>query len=755
MPQDRSYEEQPLRCMANYYDHGHANYTTATRYQATTEGWIPSRMANYTGTQFDEVRMDYQEAQIHRHPVRAEATLGHPDLNSSSRRMHESGQTSSTANDVNQQGANLSARPSFETQSDDVTRPYRPHKYGPEVAKRFRYHLEQSRFYGWRVGVLLGSCVSTFVLICNIAMIIVGAKTGSGYDGEGVATLMAADEETISRWNTICHVFINILSTVLLSASNYTMQVLNSPTRREIDVAHLRGRWLDIGLVSIHNLRVISRKRAALCLMLAVSSLPLHLFYNAAIFKIITLSKYDVLIIQENDPILNKTLAPGERLDHTAWKKTYENPSITRYSDLYLTIDQISFVTKNDLAEVDFSIADHFPRKIRSDAFVNMPMPTDAGWIPFNNWTSTVSNKSIPDTLHIVEGWATRGKYQSRIQISLPFMIVVVAFNFFKLVIMVGVLTMDSSEYLVTLGDAAASYLEHPEDFTKEKSILELDKMLSSFESHSTIASRCFSWQPRRRRYCSSIGYDKTWSAVIAGTLLVIVITLFPTRVTDLGSGMWQWGSASSGTISFGATGASTKATLWNAWLANMPQVLLSLCYINLNAICTAMASTAEWDGLATTKKGLRVTRPRGKQRSTYFLQLPYKWATPLMMTSGGLHWLLSQTFFISRLDYYNTEGGLERWTSACGISFSGLIVFCVVCVALVAIVRCIGRWPMMPNLPLAENCSIMISAACHPDPSEVDPHLKKVQWGVIPGTGRCSLSSKPTMRPQVGETYS
>lgn len=218
---------------------------------------------------------------------------------------------------------------------------------------------------------------------------------------------------------------------------------------------------------------------------------------------------------------------------------------------------------------------------------------------------------------------------------------------------------------------------------------------------------------------------------------------------------MWQWGSASSGSLSFGAEGASAKATIWNAWLSNTPQVLLSLCYLNLNAICTSMARTAEWNSLASSRKGLRVTKPHGKQRSTYFLQLPYKWAAPLMVTSGGLHWLLSQTFFLSRIDYYNLQGDLKRWTSACGISFSSLITFCAVCLLLIVAVRWVGRRPMMPNLPLAENCSLMISAACHPAPNEVGPHLAKVKWGVITGTRYCSLSSKHVERPEAGKVYS
>jgi hypothetical protein len=115
-----------------------------------------------------------------------------------------------------------------------------------------------------------------FVLICNIALILIG-HLRSGYDNEGIAILFQGDEEAVARFNTGAHILINALSTVLLSMSNYTMQVLNSPTREEVDKAHSQGRWYDVGLLSVHNLRLISRKRAILCLILAMSSTPLHL----------------------------------------------------------------------------------------------------------------------------------------------------------------------------------------------------------------------------------------------------------------------------------------------------------------------------------------------------------------------------------------------------------------------------------------------------------------------------------------------
>jgi hypothetical protein len=144
---------------------------------------------------------------------------------------------------------------------------------------RLQRWIRGSRFHGWRMGVLLGCCMSSFVLCCNISMIIVAATTGGGYDAGGIASLKVGDEVTISRWNTALHVLINALSTMLLAGSNYTMQVLSSPTRQDVDAIHARGDWLDVGILSPRNLRLIPRKRAALWCMLGLSSIPLHLLY--------------------------------------------------------------------------------------------------------------------------------------------------------------------------------------------------------------------------------------------------------------------------------------------------------------------------------------------------------------------------------------------------------------------------------------------------------------------------------------------
>lgn len=133
----------------------------------------------------------------------------------------------------------------------------------------------QSRFHGWRMGLMFGCFMTAFVLCCNIVLMALGAS--KKYDGNGIADLKTGDEAKISRWNTGYHIAINALSTILLSASNYTMQVLSSPTRADVDKAHKKGNWLWIGLLSPRNLKAIPLKRKLLWLMMASSSIPLHL----------------------------------------------------------------------------------------------------------------------------------------------------------------------------------------------------------------------------------------------------------------------------------------------------------------------------------------------------------------------------------------------------------------------------------------------------------------------------------------------
>ncbi|KAJ3572481.1 hypothetical protein NPX13_g5035 [Xylaria arbuscula] len=69
-----------------------------------------------------------------------------------------------------------------------------------------------------------------------------------------------------------------------LASTNFFMQILNAPTREEIDAAHLEGKWLEIGVSSARNLFKISKFRSYCWLGLLISSIPIHLLSNSTVF---------------------------------------------------------------------------------------------------------------------------------------------------------------------------------------------------------------------------------------------------------------------------------------------------------------------------------------------------------------------------------------------------------------------------------------------------------------------------------------
>jgi hypothetical protein len=231
--------------------------------------------------------------------------------------------------------------------------------------------------------------------------------------------------------------------------------------------------------------------------------------------------------------------------------------------------------------------------------------------------------------------------------------------------------------------------------------------------------------------------------------------------VLAMGDGIGYWGSASSTIIAFSRSTFDTKGTLFNAWLANVPQLLLSVSYLFFNGLCTAMASAREWNSFATSKKGLRVSQPRGDQRSTYFLQLPYKFSLPLAAASGFMHWLLSQSFFLVRQDYKSQDGVLmeDQSKSGCGMSTLSLLILLVVYIMLFLVYTVASLLQMRVRVPFAASCSLVFSAACHPPSDDVNVHLRPVQWGVVEeknedGTAHCSITSQSVTSPTPGTLY-
>lgn len=189
--------------------------------------------------------------------------------------------------------------------------------------------------------------------------------------------------------------------------------------------------------------------------------------------------------------------------------------------------------------------------------------------------------------------------------------------------------------------------------------------------------------------------------------------------------------------------------------IANLPQALLSFLYLTYNALFTSMLLAEEWSGFAHQRKTLRVTCPVGKQRSTYWLQLPYFYGIPLLVMSGILHWLVSQAIFLVRIVVEETSRA--ELDSTCGYSPIAIITVIPLGALLLLVVIANGFRKYKQGMPLAGSCSAAISAACHRPREDVDAAVLPVLWGSV-GTegpiGHCCFTSFEISAPVEGELY-
>lgn len=134
----------------------------------------------------------------------------------------------------------------------------------------------------WVRGVLICTYAAFGVLIVNIILTIVAAAVavaGHGQRTMSSATIYKGSCDRTKEWTTGLHLLINVLSTIVLGASSYCMQCLTAPSRADVDRAHGKRVWLDIGVASVRNLAWADWPRLTLWLVLLVTSLPIHLMY--------------------------------------------------------------------------------------------------------------------------------------------------------------------------------------------------------------------------------------------------------------------------------------------------------------------------------------------------------------------------------------------------------------------------------------------------------------------------------------------
>ncbi|KEF63202.1 uncharacterized protein A1O9_01179 [Exophiala aquamarina CBS 119918] len=680
---------------------------------------------------------------------------------------------------------------------------------------------------GWRVGATTAAGTALLSLLINVGVTIWCGKHADFK--AGMAILFLGDCDRVATMNSWLHFGINGLSTVLLSGSNYCMQCLSAPTRGEVQKAHAKMKWLDIGVPSVRNLQHIQSRKVALWWCLALSSVPLHLMYNSVFFSSLSTNSYNVLYATQDFvegglydtqkfpgddmcdiPQIRRQASSWERLDNAACIRTYANDLLSQYRNVILVVSNSSSSTAANNSLLDILGYDNTMTALLLRGQSRDPYQ----WICDDDKIEDKIDIGDPRGLSfsiyaqpcyalvskleaVADQWVSKGydidhclaekvEGTCTLNFSLDIAIVVMVFNLVKILCMCYVAFWIRDRPLITVGDAVESFLRVVDDTSKGMCLLSKKQVVFTWDRYARYVSGGrakelpqdpVTFRSKRHKWSSAASGGR-WTITVLLIILALaaIASLMAYGITQLdgandAQSLWELGvgklHAQSLIKGWSLPSFGGSTFIFAVLIANSPQPTLSFIYLFVNGLFTSMLLANEWSDFAYKFKPLRVSSPSEGQRSTYFLQLPYRYALPLMGVSGVLHWLVSQSIFVASIRVNDRAGNLDpaRSVVTCGYSIFGM-AFTIIAAGLLLVVAIgLGFCRYKPGMPLVGTCSVAIAAACHPPEREKvekeDIASLPVQWGAVPdGTnsegavGHCCFSSERVEMPKEGRSY-
>ena len=130
-----------------------------------------------------------------------------------------------------------------------------------------------------RESILLTAAAATTVIFCGNLTALLFFYFKPSYHKlfrSGTTVIHTGQCTRVKQINSVLHLLVNVLGSVLYLFSQLCMQLITAPTRQELDKAHQRNDWYDIGILSFRNYFRSSWLKKSICFLLFVSSWPLH-----------------------------------------------------------------------------------------------------------------------------------------------------------------------------------------------------------------------------------------------------------------------------------------------------------------------------------------------------------------------------------------------------------------------------------------------------------------------------------------------
>ncbi|KAG5761195.1 hypothetical protein H9Q72_010700 [Fusarium xylarioides] len=514
---------------------------------------------------------------------------------------------------------------------------------------------------GWRKTALYLTILATILTIFLVTALIISLHVvnGGGASIFEETAILSGSCDKISRANLWIHLAINIIGTGVLGSSNFFMQVLVAPTRQDVDRAHASKRWVEIGVHSIHNFGFISKRRIFLWALFSLTSIPLHLVFNGSVLESKATNGFVAIMVSE-------TFLDDAR---------FTLPSVTTTSNYTYLVNGESTPNKT-IGSIKSSLNEESWERLEfqdcmrryNDLEVLMLNHRHVVMVMSNQNNTASSQWTRANVVKENNGW-----YDFEAPNSLWF----------------------AGQYQ-RLRDSRGLITNSTNNNTVPGYYMQLDPDTGVVHMNETKYKPTF--QTMKVDYCLSE----------SGLLLAPALQTQSLRESRFAHHQKN--------ADVNDSGLQSASLLGLTMISNTPQLLLSLCYMTLNGLITRMLAELEWASYGINFKALRVTNPSGGQRSTYRLQVPYRWSIPLLAISSILHWVYSNCFYLSNYEFYDSMIPYEIAEIDRGLQFSSVAILIGFSISLVIALSpmILAKRSLPGQMVLGGSNSKVISAACH-----------------------------------------
>ncbi|KAK2055805.1 hypothetical protein LY76DRAFT_607434 [Colletotrichum caudatum] len=658
--------------------------------------------------------------------------------------------------------------------------------------------------------------IAVFVFVLNLSVLL-WLLQNYPVDGRGIGTFAFGKCQDLNFVNGAAHAVLNVLSSLFLASGNYCMQILVAPSRAEIDKARERGRSLEVGVPSIRNLRYIGLDRMLLWLSIGIMSTLLHLIWNSTLFTSIPVFAIPRAVVTSDFLSAPDNWTVSDPLGTNGWwQYAPEYGELSHNLSLIYGL-QAAAPTMRRLEPAD--CVDKFidPLTVSTSVIVVAQNMTSwqfngtsllDGWVSgWESWTGSTSwictaymsperdeyricnDEWTSEFKHSWElKWQTKwwikvdhcligadeGNTQDKCGFHYSYHIwaavcvcvaleaTVIFIVWLKNYRMRRMGPKNLQRTLVTMGDATQNFLEHPDsdddDDGREWSHWRAAGMNKSC-GRKTVAVKMTSWSVAPRLSWFSAISKRAW--FISYTFFIVGLAVPAASTASSWDHLRRVGIDMSLKAIWERKFSVFPATTTNrlSLLKDSSKSTLVVLLVNVLVANSPQLLADEWLRFfrRSEKKPLRVSSPRGIQRSSYSLSLPLKYSVPLLACTTLLHWLISQSIFLVQTSAFQlgSNGGHRqpeydatmRGYSMLGSLLSvGLAMLLLLAITLNAALRSYHDVPAaavvtaapaatkngLGLLRLGYHCGILRALCAGRPAADVDAHLFPLGIGMV-----------------------